>query len=86
MEPKFTVFEVVNDHLQEIYVGFTDHPIFRIASDPAAASSVAHWAPEDAKSVRSIEFGLTEPEARRFIENYTRTPLPPDWRFLTGAL
>lgn len=83
--PAFTVFELVNDRLQEIYVGRTDGPVFRVlfALRDRPAPAIGHWNLDDARPVRSIEFDMKDDEADEFIAHYVRTPLPKGWRFLT---
>ena len=81
----FTVFELVNDRLKEIYVAHTDDMIFQIVEDMRCrpATAIKHWNLDDVRPVRSIEFDLTEEDARRFIANYLGTALPNGWRFLS---
>jgi hypothetical protein len=81
----FTVYELVNDRLREIYVGRTSGPVFRVlrALRFRREPAIAHWDLDDALPLRSIEFGLNERDAARFIEHYAKTPLPDGWRYLT---
>lgn len=80
----FTIFEVSNETRREIYVGMTDLPMFQAtqllrASPPRC---LAHWRGEEPHAARSIEFDLSREDARRFIDHYVKTALPPGWRFL----
>lgn len=78
----FTVFELVNERLQEIYVGRTSDMIFTLVDRRNPAPAISHWNPADVRPPRSIEFELSEREAERFIAGYVLTPLPRGWRFL----
>jgi hypothetical protein len=81
----FTVYELVNEKLEEIYVGRTSGPVFRVlrALRFHKPSAIAHWSLDDARPVRSIEFEMNDPDSQRFIERYVQTPLPDGWRYLT---
>lgn len=81
----FTVFELVNEKLREIYVAHTDGPVFSVVAElrRLSAPALRHWDFHDTRPVRSIEFGLSEEDARMFVKNYTRAELPDGWRYLT---
>lgn len=85
MTKNYTVFELVNERLREIYVAHTDGPVFGVVADlrRVAAPSIGHWNFDEVRPVRSIEFGLTEEDARKFVENYIRGDLPEGWRYRT---
>ena len=81
----YTVFEIVNDKRQEIYVGATRDPIFQMADalGRRRPQSINDWDLADMKPIRSIEFNLSEKDAQAFIENYIKTGLSKSWKFLT---
>lgn len=81
----FTVFELVNERLREIYVAHTDGPVFGVVADlrRLAAPPIEHWNFDEVRPVRSIEFGLNEEDARKFVQNYVQGDLPEGWRYLS---
>lgn len=78
------VFEAINDQLQEIFVGASELPVFamiqRLRDRPPKA--IAHWNMKLAE-FRSLQFDLTEDDARRFIRGWVKRTLPRGWRYLT---
>ena len=80
----FTVFEIVNLELKEIYVGATRRAIHELARrlHLETHEPIKHWDLREAEPIRSIEFDLKESDARAFIVNYVKTNLPEGWRFL----
>ena len=82
---QFTVFELVNEKLREIYVAHTDGPVFGVVADlrRMAAPPIEHWNFDEVRPVRSIEFGLNEEDAHKFVQNYVQGDLPEGWRYLT---
>lgn len=81
---KYSVFEVVNERRRQIFVAVTNLPIFATAKvlrdNPPAA--IADWREADVTTLRSIEFGLSEGQARKFVDGYVRSALPPGWSFV----
>ena len=75
----------MNETRQEIYVGATRDPIFKMADSlrRRRPESIENWDLDDMKSIRSIEFNMSEKDARAFIENYVKTGLSKSWKFLT---
>lgn len=80
----FTVFELVNDRLREVYVGRTSEMVFAaeysLRRSPAPA--IEHWNLDDVRPARSLEFDLDDEDAERFIADYVSAALPNGWRFL----
>lgn len=87
MTKGYTVFEVVNEKRREIFVSLTIAPMVEAiaALSRARPAAIKSWQLSDATTFRSIEFGLSEKDARAFIANYAKTGLPEGWRFLTEA-
>jgi hypothetical protein len=83
----YTVFEIVNAPLKEIYVGATRRAIHELAGrlHHEPHEPIRHWDLREAAPVRSIEFDLNESDAHAFIRNYVKTELPKGWRFLHVA-
>lgn len=80
-----TVFEAANSQRREIYVAWTFLPIFdataRLGEHPP--SVIAHWRPEREQiSLRSLEFDLTEEEARAFVARYVAKPPQEGWKYI----
>ncbi len=84
---KVTVFEVINEKRREIFVAATDKPIFMLAQQlrEAPPKAIAGWKATDVTSLRSIEFGLSESDARSFIATHVKSALPPGWSFVLGG-
>ena len=84
MATKVSIFEVINERRKQIFVSSTTLPIFSVAKllkeKPPAA--LADWRETDVTTLRSIEFGLSESEAEKFLAQYVRSPLPPGWSFV----
>lgn len=78
-----TVFEAINHDRKEIYVGMTTEPMFetirRLKSAPP--TSIREWDFDSIKDYRSIEFGLSEKDAKVFIDQYVKTAAPKGWRY-----
>jgi hypothetical protein len=85
-EPRYTVFEAANENTREIFVGMTAAPMFEAerALRAAPPAAIKHWDFNDVRDFRSVEFDLSEENARQFIEGYARTTPPLDWRFVIG--
>lgn len=81
----FTVFELVNDRLHEIYVAATEGPVFNVVADlrRQPAPSIRHWDLDDVGPVRSVEFGLNGESARKFIDEYVHNAVPDGWHCRT---
>lgn len=73
-EPLYTVFEAINDKHREIFVAITREQVFatvaRIQKD--RPDVIRHWDLNEVINVRSVEFDLTEKEARDFVEHYVK--------------
>jgi len=80
----FTVFELINDRLREIYVASTDGPVFGVFESfkKRRAPAIAHWNFHDVRQPRSVEFGLSQEEARTFIDGYVHNAIPEGWKYL----
>jgi hypothetical protein len=81
----YIIFEIANEKRHEIYVGATRDPIFQMeeALRRQRPASIKDWDIDDLKPIRSIEFNVSENDARAFIENYVKTGVPDGWKFLT---
>jgi hypothetical protein len=66
-------------------VAATDVPVFQAISDLKVRLPpiLSHWTPHHEHSrFESLAFGLTEEEARLFIERRRARPLPEGWKRL----
>jgi hypothetical protein len=81
-EKRVTVYEAVNETLQEIYVGTaaSGSSAYRAAASPATS----HWKPNDAVSYRSVHFGLAPSHAEDFVRDHALTLARPGWKILTA--
>lgn len=81
---RYCVFELRNDVRKEIFLGVSELPIFLIASRLAESPPAAllAWDQRSLATVRSVEFDLTAEQAGAFLDAYSKTALPPGWRFV----
>jgi hypothetical protein len=68
------VFEVLNESLQELYVGTTDLPLEQLAAEHQRSfpRPLAHWRPEHRISYHYLDEPLPDIEAAAPIASYAR--------------
>jgi hypothetical protein len=75
--------------LKEIFVTLTARSIFESMGDllkKRRPRFLAHWRPEKQHiEFRSLEFQLTEQEARTFIAQRIAKRLPSNWKYILEA-
>lgn len=80
---RFTVFEVINERRNEVYVGATNKQIFDVlAALDHPKGPLEGWSRQSVRLV-SLSFGLTRAEAAAFIARHVARGLPRGWRYLT---
>lgn len=81
---RLTVYEIVNERRREVFVGATDRPIFELAAafQRKLPAELADWDVKDCTAIRSVEFDLSPEKAQAFIEAYSKSGIPPGWRFM----
>lgn len=81
---RVTVYEVLNGTRREIFVGIVARPMVELVGTfrSALPLQAAHWSAADRLEFRSVEFGMTESDARAFIEGYASALAPSGWRMI----
>ena len=83
----FTVYELVNDRLREIFVGLTEAPLHveltrhRMLPDPM----LLRWGLDELRQVRVVEIFRDRGSAEDFFRRYSRRPVEAGWRVLPAA-
>jgi len=80
---QFTVFEILNARLREVYVGVApDEALKETPLRFPPTVPILHWGLENRGLMRCVAGALDEEDARAFALNYAKTALPPGWRFV----
>jgi hypothetical protein len=85
-QPRFTVYEAVNDTLREVYVGMSSAGMHHVMTrrGHARPPAIHHWQPDHAVSYRSVEFSLAASYAVDFVAAHAKTLARPGWTVLSG--
>ena len=81
---EYTVFEIVNARLKEIFVGVaSDAELRAVPLRLPSNATLLHWGLSESEPAHPIQLDLTKRAADIFVENYVKSALPNGWRFLT---
>lgn len=80
---RVSVFEAINETLQEFYVGITPLPSDAGLADKLSTLYVPHWKPGHKIACRFVATDMEKPDAQQFVDGHAKSLARTGWKVLT---